>query len=73
VGNGEMSSVSFVLALTIVGLAVVAGVWDVVALYVGQPGSTISNVIVDWSRRVPLLPFVTGVIVGHLFFPMRIR
>lgn len=49
---------------------VTAGViiYDLVAyLRVGNVG-TVSSVIWGWSKLYPIIPFLTGVLMGHLFW-----
>jgi hypothetical protein len=55
------------IALLCAGLAV--GLWDVYATAKNQPSDTVSATLYDWATRWPILPFLLGVIVGHLFFP----
>jgi len=42
--------------------------WDVVAYLWGGNESTISRVITDASRDWPIIPLLTGIVLGHLFF-----
>src|SRR5689334_3437157 len=48
------------------------GVFDFVALQSGGKLITISQVIQAWSAQYPLIPLLTGIVLGHLFFPTRI-
>ena len=49
-----------VAAATLIG-------WD---LYVWQvPNGTISEVVLGWARLHPIVPFLFGVLMGHLFWP----
>jgi hypothetical protein len=57
-------------ALLVVLLLVIAA-WDLWALYKGQPAWTVTAIIQEWSRQVPLFPVMVGIVVGHLFFPSR--
>ncbi len=46
----------------------VIGVYDVIALYAGGSGATISRWVIDW----PPFPVLTcGMIIGHLFWPQE--
>lgn len=40
--------------------------WDVYARMV--PGATISEVMLSWSMSHPIVPFLFGVLFGHLFW-----
>lgn len=55
-----------VLALIILGLI---WIFDVAALFRGEPRETVSVVIRDWSQRYPVIPFLAGCITGHIFWP----
>jgi hypothetical protein len=52
-------------------LAVIAivGAWDWWLATHPPEGDTISEVALSTARRHPLLPFVLGVIIGHLLWP----
>ena len=43
-------------------------IWDFVVAGNKVEGDTISEVIWDWSRQTPMIPFVVGFVCGHLFF-----
>jgi len=62
--------VGFWLAMMLMLTAVLIGVWDVYAIWYLPAGSTVSWHLRQWSQAVPLIPFLLGIIVGHLFFPM---
>lgn len=55
-----------VIAIT----ALVWLVWDVVA-YVNDY-KTLSYYIVNWAYYSPMLPFISGVLVGHWFWTGRV-
>jgi hypothetical protein len=44
--------------------------WDVYA-YVNGTNSTISVVITDWSREIPAIGVIVGIVIGHWFFGAR--
>lgn len=58
-----------VVALLLLILLAVVGVYDLLALVSHGRFSTVTVAIVSWSRQWPILPFIAGVIIGHLFFP----
>src|SRR6476660_1434960 len=60
---GSVLLLCFVLAV---------GVFDFIALQSNGRLMTISQVIQGWSSQYPLIPLLTGVVLGHLFFPTRI-
>ena len=45
--------------------------YDAAALVLGGVQATISRVILEWSRKYPIIPFLCGVLCGHLFWPQR--
>lgn len=51
--------------------ALVVGVWDIfVAVHIGtSAGATVSELMLSWASRHPIVPFAMGVVVGHLFWP----
>tara|TARA_B100000029_G_scaffold460419_1_gene491387 strand:- start:1204 stop:1413 length:210 start_codon:yes stop_codon:yes gene_type:complete len=57
------------IILLIMVLVVVA--WDVTVTYGGKPEASLSQVILEKSMRDPIIPFLIGVIIGHLFWPNR--
>lgn len=58
------------LTIWIVAIAVVtAALVDLALAWSKGSSSTISHVVLDLSRRYPMIPFSVGVLIGHLFFP----
>lgn len=45
--------------------------WDLFALWCWGIEATVSAVLLGWARRHPIIPFVLGVLVGHLFWSQR--
>ncbi len=45
--------------------------WDVFAYLFGGIEGTLSDVVLAWAWQKPLLPFVFGVLMGHLFWPQK--
>jgi len=58
-----------VLAAVLVGLFVIVGVWDITCLYYGRRDCTVSSVIGGWAETYPILPFVLGILAGHVLWP----
>ena len=58
-----------------IGILLVTGVifivWDLYVAANPTPGDTISEVILDFSRRHAMIPFVFGVLMGHFFWPQK--
>jgi len=59
--------------LSLLLLIVIAGiwVWDWIAIVKGTHDDTVSAVIHQWSVAWPILPFLAGIVIGHLFWPHR--
>lgn len=43
--------------------------YDLAAYLVSGNDATISNAVLEWSQAWPILPFVFGILCGHLFWP----
>lgn len=58
------------LGLAIVFLVAISavGIFDVVMVFSGHRGCTVSDYIHRWSSEFPLLPFLAGMLAGHLWF-----
>ena len=57
--------------LMILVTAIVWVVWDIwVYIEFGNP-STISATLWRYSYNIPGVPFIAGLLVGHIFFQMR--
>ena len=66
-----VSSFRWTFWLLIVITAVLL-VWDLYVAFSPEPGDTISEVLLWTAQRHPVLPFVVGVVCGHLFWPQRL-
>lgn len=63
-----MKTVTFyVIGLTLIALLG----YDVFAIIKGGTEASISSVIITWSYKFPLFPFLFGVLCGHFFWRMR--
>jgi len=63
-----LTAITTVTGFIILGLLVVIVVIDsFLALRYGAP-ATISDVLIKWSRDYPIIPFIFGFFMGHLFF-----
>lgn len=47
--------------------------WDIYAFNVAPADGTISKVMMNAAREHPIVPFVIGVIMGHLFWGQKIK
>tara|TARA_R100000008_G_scaffold53964_1_gene32839 strand:- start:457 stop:654 length:198 start_codon:yes stop_codon:yes gene_type:complete len=53
----------------ILGIVLIVAFWDITVMFMGRPDATISAVILEVSKENPIVAFVLGVVVGHLFWP----
>ena len=59
-----------VAKIIIIAVVVIVGTWDVfVVLIMGKPEATISAVLLQLTKENPIIAFMLGVVVGHLFWP----
>lgn len=59
---GDITTSMAVIAVT----AIVWLVWDIIAYLTEK--KTLSYYIVNWSHYSPMIPFITGVLMGHWFW-----
>jgi len=45
--------------------------YDAIALLFWGHEYTVSYVLQSWSKHYPVLPLVIGILMGHLFWPVR--
>jgi hypothetical protein len=63
-----MDASSFWVAVALVAVATGVALFDVFAAFSPEKWRTVSDVIGDWSTRWPILPFLAGLLTGHLFW-----
>lgn len=56
------------VSITLLCLAAALVALDVVLAFDGIQGNTISQIVWSLSKQSPILPFVAGVLAGHLFW-----
>ena len=58
--------------LAIIILAIIG--WDVYAAF-GTPGAgdTVSEVLLSLARKHPIVPFIFGVVSGHVLWPQEVK
>lgn len=59
----------YVLAAGLLGLVVLAGLWDIWVTSRGNANETVSAVLHSWSLQFPILPLIVGLLLGHIFWP----
>ena len=55
--------------LILLGFVAIVFFWDAVVLLKGRPEATLSAVLLQLTKDNPIIAFVLGVVVGHLFWP----
>lgn len=45
--------------------------WDIWAVASDKPELTVSHLIQRWAIENPVLPVAIGIVIGHLFWPIR--
>jgi hypothetical protein len=60
---------SLILAILLVLIALAIAAYDMYAAFGPGPEYTVSALIGEWSGRVPIIPFLLGLVAGHLFWP----
>lgn len=55
----------------IAAVFVLIAVYDIIAIMKGGTEASISSIIITWSYKFPLFPFLSGVVCGHLFWRMK--
>ena len=53
----------------LLGLVVVVFFWDAAVILMGRQEATLSAVLLQLTKENPIVAFVMGVIIGHLFWP----
>lgn len=59
-----------VTGLFLFGVLLAVGIYDVIAGHFGGHKATISYVIQGWSQQYPILTILSGIVLGHLFWPI---
>lgn len=54
-------------------ICVVAGAYDVYAMVFLGYEATFSSVLLELAHATPIVPFLFGVLIGHLFWPQKIE
>ena len=55
--------------LILLGMVVIVFFWDATVILMGRPEATLSAVLLQLTKDNPIIAFVLGVVVGHLFWP----
>jgi len=55
--------------LILLGMVIIIFFWDATVLLMGRPEATLSAVLLQVTKDNPIIAFILGVVVGHLFWP----
>lgn len=64
-----MKKTQIITIVLIIGTIVGLGAWDIYAAANEIKGDTISAIILNSSKRNPIIPFLFGFLMGHFFWP----
>ena len=67
------NALDFWIATVFFVIVMVIGIIDVIAVLSGGALPSVSDRLYLWSQRFPILPFLIGIVIGHLFFPLHPR
>jgi len=65
----KTKNLTMIVVLAIVVLAIV---YDFYAIALGGTEASISHLIIVYSHKYPLIPFLFGILCGHFFWQMKI-
>jgi len=63
-----MDKIGMGLAIFLLFVLTVVGLFDIVSAFHGRQTATVSDYIHSWSLKFPLIPFLAGLLAGHLWF-----
>lgn len=66
-----MNLTKAVLAVCILVTLALVAAWDIAVMATGKPEYSVSSITQSWSKENPVLPLIVGVVVGHLFWPIK--
>ena len=53
----------------ILAIIIIVSFWDITVIFMGRQDATVSAVVYQLSKENPIIAFILGVVVGHLFWP----
>lgn len=57
-----------ITAILLALVVVFVGVYDAIIGIMGIDGASVSHVVRDISTKHPIIPFLIGIVIGHLFW-----
>ena len=55
----------------LLAMIAILGLWDVFAVSNNVAGDTISSIVLGTAHKYPIIPFILGIVMGHLFWPNK--
>jgi len=72
-GEDRIRYVSDLTAWLLYLLILAVGTYDVIIAWRYGPRATVSHVVLRFSREYPILPFLAGVVLGHLLWTQSVN
>ena len=69
--RGSVDTASLTLAITLLVLVAIIGGWDIWVAFGTVEGRSVSEILYTWGQRFPPLVLLIGLLLGHLFWPVR--
>jgi hypothetical protein len=63
----------YVLAILLLIIVGVVGLWDIYCSWIGSQESTVSYLLNQFASGNPIFAFFVGIVCGHLFWPLRTK
>jgi hypothetical protein len=65
--------VDLIGAVVLLVVLAVVGIYDVFAITSQGAWPTVSERLYEWCQHFPILPLFVGIVLGHVFFPLRYK
>lgn len=62
--TGYRTTFGFIITVILMAVA-----FDIIAILLWGTEGSLSRVMLDFSKRWPIVPFALGVVAGHIFWP----
>jgi hypothetical protein len=68
--DAATDTMSLTLAIAVIVLLALVGIWDIWAAFGPSEGRTVSQILYGWGQQFPPLVLGVGLLLGHLFWPV---
>ena len=69
--RGSVDTASLTLAIALLILVAIIGGWDIWVAFGTAEGRSVSEILYTWGQRFPPVVLFLGLLLGHLFWPVR--